>query len=224
MVNFFPWKEVNGRKKKEEGKKSNKRLRREKRGQRGTRISRSGEINRGAGRVYRIKATQCARTRRNSSGFRQAAGSCAAWLRSVTHRLPAYQWTRPRATCSRSTASPSLSLSLALSLPAAQGRLIPARLQKIDFTNANRHQRCADSARRKWTALGAHPRFDASLSLCKRGKIVQNLNGGVYGDFVISYIAWRRENNGVYLFFSRIEKSRYIRYLNDEVISLGSKL
>lgn len=43
----------------------------------------------------------------------------------------------------------SLSLSLALSLPAAQGRLIPARLQKIDFTNANRHQRCADSARRK---------------------------------------------------------------------------
>lgn len=49
---------------------------------------------------------------------------------------------------------------------------------------------------------------------------MQNLNGGVYGDFVISYIAWRRENNGVYLFFSRIEKSRYIRYLNDEVISL----
>lgn len=117
LVNFFPWKEVNARKKKkEEGKKSNKRLRREKRGQRGTRISRSGEINRGAGRVYRIKATQCARTRRNSSGFRQAAGSCAAWLRSVTHRLPAYQWTRPRATCSRSTASPSLSLFLSLSL------------------------------------------------------------------------------------------------------------
>lgn len=53
---------------------------------------------------------------------------------------------------------------------------------------------------------------------------MQNPNGGVYGDFVISYIAWRRENNGVYLFFSRIEKSRYIRYLNDEVISLGSKL
>lgn len=41
----------------------------------------------------------------------------------------------------RSTASPSLSLSLFIPRPAAQGRLIPARLQKIDFTNANRHHR-----------------------------------------------------------------------------------
>lgn len=83
--------------------------------------------------------------RANEGGIQRAAfdkrqaGSCAAWLRSVTHRLPAYQWTRPRATCSRSTASPSLSLSLFR--PAAQGRLIPARLQKIDFTNANHRAR-----------------------------------------------------------------------------------
>lgn len=34
-----------------------------------------------------------------------------------------------------------LSLSLFIPRPAAQGRLIPARLQKIDFTNANRHHR-----------------------------------------------------------------------------------
>lgn len=103
------------KKKKIEKIEEAKRFKEEARSEDSEDFSRSGgEINRGAGRVYRIKATRCARTRRNSSGFRQAAGSCAAWLRSVTHRLPAYQWTRPRATRSREIDSLSFSLSLSL--------------------------------------------------------------------------------------------------------------
>lgn len=66
------------------------------------------------------------------------------------------------------------SLSPFPSRPAAQGRLIPARLQKIDFTNANRSTATAITGTATTAATAAKakvngvrhtdPRFDASSS------------------------------------------------------------